>query len=153
MQLLKARSSKPLWVKLAPAFVDLYEEARAAEEGGADALTVSNTLPATAIDVERQSFALGGAFGGLSGPAVKPFTLYCVYHLAQKVKLPIIAAGGAQDGTSVVEYLLAGASAVQFGPANLRDPRAPWRALDELASYLERKGISSAEQLIGALSR
>jgi dihydroorotate dehydrogenase (NAD+) catalytic subunit len=120
----KAAKRRPLWVKLAPAVGRIEAFARAAEEAGADALTIANTYPAMCIDVATRQSRLGNHTGGLSGPAIKPITLRLVYDARLAVKIPIIGLGGIETGEDVVEYLLAGASAVQVGTAHFVDPRA-----------------------------
>ncbi len=139
-----------LVVKLSPAGPTL-EVAQAAAAAGAEALTVANTYPALVIDLERRKPAVAAGFGGLSGPAIKPLTLRLVYQVSREVLLPVIGCGGISTGRDVLEYLLAGASAVQVGTATLVDPASPRRILSELGLLLERLRVSRLSSLIGAL--
>jgi dihydroorotate dehydrogenase (NAD+) catalytic subunit len=148
---LKRRSTRPLLVKLSPNVTDISAMARAAEDGGADVLTVANTYLAMAIDTDSFKARIGNITGGLSGPAIRPITLRMVYQCAKAVRIPIIGLGGIFTAEDAVEYLLAGASAVQIGTANFQDPRAPLRVLDGLAKFLEKRGIASVRDLIGKM--
>ena len=139
-----------LVVKLSPVGPTL-EVAQAAARAGAEALTVANTYPALVIDLERRKPAVAAGFGGLSGPAIKPLTLRLVYQISQEVSLPVIGCGGISTGRDVLEYLLAGASAVQVGTATLVDPSSPKRILNELGLLLERLRVSRLSSLVGAL--
>jgi len=146
---LKARSKRPLIVKLSPNVTDIAELARAAEEAGADALTVANTYLAMAIDTETFKPRIHNVTGGLSGPAIKPITLRLVYQCARAVKIPIIGLGGIFTAEDAVEYFLAGACAVQVGTANFQDPRASLRVLDGLEKFMSKRGLRSLKELIG----
>lgn len=139
-----------LVVKLSPVGPTL-EVAQAAARAGAEALTVANTYPALVIDLERRKPAVAAGFGGLSGPAIKPLTLRLVYQISREVSLPVIGCGGISTGRDVLEYLLAGASAVQVGTATLVDPSSPKRILNELGLLLERLRVSRLSSLVGAL--
>ena len=139
-----------VWAKLAPNVPDITTIAVAAEWAGADALTISNTLPAMAFDVERGTPALGNVMGGLSGPALRPVALALVYQAARAVSIPVIGAGGVANGRDALEYLMAGAAAVQVGTANLTDPRASLRVLEELQEHLQEKQVTSLKELAGA---
>ena len=123
---------------------------KAAVDAGADALTIANTLPAMRIDVESRRPVLGGVTGGLSGHGLRPVSMAMVYRVAQVVDVPIIGAGGVFNAEHVLEYLMAGATAVQVGSANLADPSASLRILDELLAYLGEQGISDLRGIIGA---
>jgi len=136
--------------KLAPNVPDVAEIARAAVDAGADALPIANTLPAMRIDVESRRPVLGGITGGLSGHGLRPVSMAMVYRVAQVVDVPIIGVGGIFNAEHVLEYLMAGASAVQVGSANLADPWAPFRILDELVAYLGERGISDLREIIGS---
>lgn len=149
----RRRSQLPMSVKLTPAVPDLRPIVAAVEEAGADALTVMNTIPAMAIDIERRRPAIGATFGGLSGPAVKPIALRAVYIAAGATDLPVIASGGIMNGRDAVEFLLAGARAVQVGTATFGDPEAPWRILDELRSWCEDEGVTTLDDVVGAARR
>ena len=147
----KARSTRPVIVKLSPNVTDIVAIARAAEEAGADALTVANTYLAMAIDPETFRPRIGNVTAGLSGPAIRPITLRMVYDCARAVRIPILGLGGVSSGTDAVEYLLAGASAVQVGTSNFRDPRSAVRIVDEIEAFLKRKKIASVRDLVGKL--
>jgi dihydroorotate dehydrogenase (NAD+) catalytic subunit len=146
----RANTDLPVLVKLAPNVADITEIARAAVYAGADALTISNTIPAMMIDIEARKPVLGGITGGLSGPGLRPVALALVYRTAQAVDVPIIGVGGIFSARDVLEYIMAGATAVQIGSANLADLWAPFNILDELQTYLEEYGISDIKDLIGA---
>jgi dihydroorotate dehydrogenase (NAD+) catalytic subunit len=135
----KAASKRPLWVKLSPLVTDIGLIARAAEEAGADALTVANTYPAMAIDYRTGKSRLGNLTGGLSGPAIKPITLKLVWETRKAVKIPILGLGGIETVEDVLDYLAVGASAVQVGTASFTDPKASQR----LAAGLERALLKS----------
>jgi dihydroorotate dehydrogenase (NAD+) catalytic subunit len=132
----KAASKRPLWVKLSPLVTDIGLIARAAEEAGANALTVANTYPAMAIDFRTGKSRLGNPTGGLSGPAIKPITLRLVWETKKAVKTPIIGLGGIETVEDVLEYLAVGASAVQVGTASFADPRASERLVGGLTNVL-----------------
>ena len=128
----KEKAKQPVIMKLSPNVTDITVMAKAAEAGGADAISLINTLTGMKIDVERRRFALANRTGGLSGPAIKPVAVRMVYQAAQAVKLPIIGMGGIQNAADALEFILAGASAVAVGTANFHNPRAtllwiPWR--------------------------
>ena len=146
----RANTDLPVLAKLAPNVPDITEIARAAVEAGADALTISNTIPAMRIDLETRKPVLGGVTGGLSGVGLRPVSMAMVYRTAQVVDVPIIGVGGIFNADHVLEYLLAGATAVQVGSANLADLKAPFRILDELEAYMEERGISDLREIIGA---
>ena len=132
----KAASRRPLWVKLSPLVTDIGLIARAAEEAGADALTVANTYPAMAIDFRTGKSRLENKTGGLSGPAIKPITLRLVWETRKAVKTPILGLGGIETVEDVLDYLAIGASAVQVGTASFADPRASERLVDTLTKVL-----------------
>ncbi len=134
----KAASKKPLWVKLSPLVTNIGLIAKAAEEAGADALTVANTYPAMAIDFRSGKSRLGNPTGGLSGPAIKPITLRLVWETKKAVKTPIIGLGGIETVEDVLEYLAVGASAVQVGTASFADPRASEQLVETLTTVLGR---------------
>jgi dihydroorotate dehydrogenase (NAD+) catalytic subunit len=148
----RARTARPLWVKLSPNAPDLVATARAAVDGGADALSLINTLRAVAIDVERRRPVLATAYGGLSGPAVKPLALRMVWDVHKALpEVPVVGIGGIESGRDAVEFLLAGAAAVQVGTAILRDPGAPLRILAELEEWCTTHGVDTVSELIGGL--
>lgn len=127
-------SRRPLWVKLAPN-ADVRAVARAVEAAGADALTVANTYPAMSLDARTGRSRLGRLSGGLSGPAIKPLTLRLVYEVSRAVRIPIIGLGGIQTGEDAVEYLRAGATAIQVGTAHFSDPKASERVVEDLRHH------------------
>ena len=142
---------RPLIVKLSPNVTDIASMARAAEEAGADALSLVNTFLGMAIDARTRRPGLGANFGGLSGPAIKPLALRMVYQAAQAVRIPVIGIGGIATGEDVAEFLLAGASAVQVGTATFWDPESPGRIVDEFRRFLQVGGIAGSADLVGAL--
>jgi dihydroorotate dehydrogenase (NAD+) catalytic subunit len=142
----------PLWVKLSPNAPDLVGTARAAVAGGADALTLINTLRAMAIDADTRRPVLARGCGGLSGPAIKPIALRMVWEVHRALpEVPVVGIGGVESGRDAAEFLLAGASAVQVGTAIFRDPSAPLRIISELARFCEEKGVANVRELVGAL--
>jgi dihydroorotate dehydrogenase (NAD+) catalytic subunit len=142
----------PVLAKLSPNVTDLTEIARAAVDAGADVLTLVNTVLALVIDAETRRPVLGGGGGGLSGPAIKPIALRAVRTVTSALPdVPVIGTGGVQSGVDAVEMLLAGASAVAVGTANFRDPRAPYRVLDELIDWCTRHDVARVRDLTGAL--
>ncbi len=145
-------TSRPLWVKLSPNAPDLVATARAAVAGGADVLTLINTLRAMAIDAEARRPVLATRCGGLSGPAIKPIALRMVDEVHRAMpEVPLVGIGGVECGRDVAEFMLAGASAVQVGTAIFRDPSAPLRILGELEAFCESHGVADVGELIGAL--
>lgn len=142
---------RPLWVKLSPNVTDIGVIAKAAQEAGADALTVANTYQAMSIDVQTRKSRLGRATGGLSGPAIKPITLRLVYEARRAVKIPIIGLGGIEKAEDVLEYVIAGATAVQVGTANFSQPKACINILDQLEKSCRNININSINSLIGTL--
>lgn len=143
----KAAANRPLWVKLSPLVTDIGLIARAAEEAGADALTVANTYPAMALDFRTGRSRLGSSTGGLSGPAIKPISLRLVWETKKTVKSPIIGLGGVETAEDVLEYLSVGASAVQVGTASFADPRASEKLVDALANLLIDAKIFNVNKL------
>jgi len=141
---------RPLWVKLSPNVTDISVIARAAEEAGADALTVANTYQAMSIDAHTRKSRLGRATGGLSGPAIKPITLRLVYEARRAVKIPVVGLGGIEKADDVLEYLIAGASAVQVGTANFSQPTACLDILDQLERSCRNDNINIINSLIGS---
>jgi len=141
---------RPLWVKLSPNVTDIGAIARAAEEAGADALTVANTYQAMSIDIQTRKSRLGRATGGLSGPAIKPITLQLVYEARRAVKIPVVGLGGIEKADDVLEYVIAGASAVQVGTANFSRPGACVDILDQLEKSCKNNNINNINSLIGS---
>jgi dihydroorotate dehydrogenase (NAD+) catalytic subunit len=148
---LRAATPLPLWVKLTPNTGDLPEVAQAAEAAGADALVVANTILAMAIDLQTFKPCLGNVMGGLSGPAVKPIVLRQVYQCARTVRIPVIGCGGISTTEDAVEYLLAGATAVQVGTATFVQPAVMTTIIDGLAKFCERREFDRISDLIGAV--
>ncbi|HZS50289.1 MAG TPA: dihydroorotate dehydrogenase [Bryobacterales bacterium] len=147
----RAAQRRPLMVKLSPNVGDICVFARAAEQAGADALSLVNTLIGLAIDARRRRPHLGAGFGGLSGPAIKPIALRMVYQAARAVRIPVVGLGGIATGEDVAEFLLAGAAAVQVGSATFWDPQAPVRIAEEFDQFLREQQIAAARDLIGGL--
>jgi dihydroorotate dehydrogenase (NAD+) catalytic subunit len=147
----RAATKRPLIVKLSPNVTDITEIARAVEDAGADAVSLVNTLLGMAIDAETRRPRLARVVGGLSGPAIKPVALRMVWQVARAVAVPVIGVGGIMTGEDAVEFLLAGASAVQVGTANFVDPTSTTRVLDGVAEYCVRQGVARVSDLIGAL--
>jgi len=151
----KANTDLPVLAKLAPNVPDITEIARAAVNGGADALTICNTLPAMRIDLASRRPVLGNITGGLSGMGLRPVSLALVYQTAQALKemgknVPIIGVGGIFEAEHAIEYILAGATAVQIGSANLINLGAPWRILEDMRQYIADNGIASLDEIRGA---
>ena len=142
---------KTLIVKLSPNVTDITEIARAVEGAGADSVSLINTMLGMAIDAEKRKPILSTITGGMSGPAVKPVALRMVWQTAKAVKIPVIGLGGICSSTDAIEFLLAGASAIQIGTANFIDPSISEKVVDGIQEYLERHGFASVQDIIGAL--
>ena len=151
VQRVKNFTSLPILAKLAPNVPDIVPIAQAAEAGGADAITVCNTMPALKIDIETRRPVLSAGHGGISGPALHPVAVALVYWAAQAVSIPVIGVGGVFTAHHVIEFLLAGATAVQVGSANLANLRAPMNVLDDIVSYMGEHDIGNVYDLIGAV--
>lgn len=147
----KESSSVPVIVKLSPNVTDITKIARAVEEGGADAVSLINTLIGMAIDHRSRRPQLANVIGGLSGPAIKPVALRMVYQVAQAVSIPVIGVGGIESAEDIVEFMLAGATAVQIGTANFVNPRASEDAVEGLAQYVAEQKLGSIREIIGGL--
>ncbi len=146
----KAATSLPVLVKLTPNTSDIAKVAVAVAEAGADAISLINTLKGMVIDSARRRPLLGDITGGLSGPAIKPVALYMVYEVAGAVELPVIGCGGIATASDAIEFIMAGASAIQVGTANLTNPRAPIDILEGIEQFMEKEGIEDIAELIGA---
>ncbi len=146
----KKASRRPIFVKLSPNVTSIAQMARAAEDAGADGLTLVNTFLSLAIDIKTRKPKIANNTGGLSGPAIKPIAVRMVWEVAQAVKIPILGAGGIRTGEDAVEFLMAGASAVQVGTASYADPRAVERVAAQLESWCARNGIAEVRSLTGA---
>jgi len=144
-------SSLPLWVKLTPGVTDIGVLARAAEAGGADALSVINTLRGMTVDVESRRPTLASTFGGLSGPAILPVALYMVFETRRATSLPILGIGGIEGLQQALQFFIIGASAVQVGTANFYDPTVSVRLVDELEEWCVENGLGSIDELVGTL--
>ena len=142
-------SRLPLWVKLTPGVTDIGELARAAEAGGADALSVINTLRGMTVDVESRRPTLSTIYGGLSGPAILPIALYMVYETRRATKLPILGIGGIEGLQQALQFFILGASAVQVGTVNFYDPTASIRLVDDLEQWCRDHHLGSIEELVG----
>lgn len=145
----KKVAKQPVIMKLSPNVTDITEMARAAEAGGADVLSLINTLTGMKIDIYKQDFALANKTGGLSGPAIKPVAVRMVYQVANAVKIPIIGMGGIQSGEDAIEFMLAGASAVAVGTANFNNPYATMDVIAGMEAYMKRMGVTDINELIG----
>jgi dihydroorotate dehydrogenase (NAD+) catalytic subunit len=145
-------TAKPLWVKLTPNVTDITESALAAEDAGADAVSLINTLKGMAVDLRARRPVLANGTGGLSGPAIKPVALFMVHEVAKVLRIPVVGGGGIASGEDAAEFLMVGASAVQVGTASLYDPDAPARISRELEDVLESLGETSVSALIGTLA-
>jgi len=147
----KKVAKQPVIMKLSPNVTDITEMARAVEAGGADAVSLINTLTGMKIDVEHRTFAVANKTGGLSGPAIKPVAVRMVYQVANAIKLPIIGMGGIRTAEDALEFLMVGASAVAVGTANFVNPYATLEVIDGIAAYMERHGIQDINDLIGCV--
>jgi len=144
--------AKPLWVKLTPNTSDIVALARACADNGADAVSIMNTITGMAIDPKTRRPKLATVFGGLSGPAIKPIALRMVYQVHRAgLGIPICGIGGIQNGLDAVEFLLAGATAIQVGTQNFIDPASPERIVHELTDFCRAHAVSDVNELIGAL--
>jgi dihydroorotate dehydrogenase (NAD+) catalytic subunit len=142
---------KTLIVKLSPNVTNISEIAKAVEDAGADSVSLINTLLGMAIDAEKRRPVLSTITGGLSGPAVKPVALRMVYQVAKTVKIPVIGLGGISSAADAIEFMLAGATAIQVGTANFIDPAITIKIIDGITDYLQRHHIKDINELIGAL--
>ena len=147
----KERAKQPIIMKLSPNVTDIAEMARAAETGGADVISLINTITGMKIDVNRRKFVLANKTGGMSGPAVKPVALRMVYQVAQAVKVPVIGMGGISTAEDALEFILAGATAVSVGTANFADPQATVKIIEGIEAYMKAQGVADIHELIGAV--
>ena len=145
----KAETDLPIIAKLSPNVTDIVEMAQAVQRGGADAVSLINTLLGMSIDLDRQRPVLANTFGGLSGPAIRPVAVRMVWQVAQAIDLPIIGMGGITSWQDAVEFLLAGATAVSVGTGNFVNPQAPLEILQGIQGYCEKHGIASVSELVG----
>jgi len=147
----KAKAAQPVIMKLSPNVTDIKAMARAAEEGGADAISLINTITGMKIDVEKRAFALANRTGGLSGPAIHPVAVRMVYEAAGAVKIPVIGMGGIASANDAVEMLMAGATAVSVGTATFRNPRAALEIAKGITGFLMRTGTADVKEIIGCV--
>lgn len=147
----KAHAKQPIIMKLSPNVTDITVMARAAEAGGADAISLINTLTGMKIDIHRRTFAVANKTGGLSGPAIRPVAVRMVYQVAQTVKVPIIGMGGICNGEDALEFILAGATAVAVGTANFHNPCATVETVEGIRRYMQENGVRDIKELIGAV--
>jgi dihydroorotate dehydrogenase (NAD+) catalytic subunit len=149
----RAVCSKKLIVKLSPNVTNIIDFARIAEEEGADSVSLINTLLGMSVDIKNMKPALSTITGGLSGPAIKPVALRMVWQVAKSVKIPVIGIGGIMNTTDAIEFLLAGATAVQIGTASFIDPQASVKIVEGIREYLAGKGFSDIKEIIGSINR
>ena len=148
---IKKHAAQPVIMKLSPNVTDITEMARAAEAGGADGVSLINTLTGMKIDVNRRCFVLANKTGGMSGPAVHPIAVRMVYQTAQAVKIPIVGMGGIQNAEDAIEMILAGATAISVGTANFHDPVVTEKIVKGIAEYMERYQVEDIKDLVGAV--
>ena len=148
---MKKYAKQPIIMKLSPNVTDITEMARAAEAGGADAVSLINTITGMKIDINRRKFVLANKTGGMSGPAIHPVAVRMVYQTAQAVKIPIIGMGGIMTAEDAIEMILAGATAVSVGTANFVNPRATMEIVDGIEKYMEQYHVEDIKELIGAV--
>ena len=146
---LKKHAKQPVIMKLSPNVTDITVMAKAAEAGGADAISLINTLTGMKIDVNRRTFAVANKTGGLSGPAIKPVAVRMVYQAAHAVKIPVIGMGGIMNAEDALEFIMAGAAAVQVGAANFANPRAMETIAEEMAAWMDAHGVKTLEEIRG----
>jgi dihydroorotate dehydrogenase (NAD+) catalytic subunit len=151
VKMVKETSARPVITKLSPNVTDIVEISLSAQEAGSDGLALANTFLAMAVDLEKRTPKLANVFGGLSGPAIKPLTLRMVYQVAQRVQIPIVGIGGIVSATDALEYMVAGASAIEVGTANFIDPESTEKIIRDMEHYCEKNGIDRLDQIIGSL--
>ncbi len=147
----KKCAKQPIIMKLSPNVTDITEMARAVEAGGADAVSLINTLTGMKIDIHKRAFAVANKTGGLSGPAIKPVAVRMVYQVANAIKLPIIGMGGIMTGEDAIEFMMAGATAVSVGTANFHNPRATLDVIQGIEDYMKRYNIADIKDIIGCV--
>jgi dihydroorotate dehydrogenase (subfamily 1) family protein len=148
---IKERAKQPVIMKLSPNVTDIGEMARAAEAGGADGVSLINTLTGMKIDIQRRAFALANKTGGMSGPAVKPVAVRMVYQVAQAVRIPVLGMGGIRTGEDALEFLMAGATMVAVGTANFHNPAATVDVIEGIERFMEEEGVKDIRELIGCV--
>ncbi len=147
----KAKARQPIIMKLSPNVTDITEMAKAAEAGGADALSLINTITGMKIDINKRTFAVANRTGGVSGPAIKPIAIRMVYQVANAVKLPIIGMGGCMCAEDAIEFIMAGATAVAVGTANFNNPYVTVEIIKGIEEYMTRNNINDINELIGCV--
>lgn len=147
----KAVAKQPVIMKLSPNVTDITEMAKAVEAGGADAVSLINTLTGMKIDINRRTFALANKTGGLSGPAIKPVAVRMVYQVANAVKIPIIGMGGIASAEDALEFIMAGATMVSVGTANFHNPCTTLEVVDGIRAFMEKNGVADIKELIGCV--
>ena len=148
----KAAAKKPVIIKLSPNVTSIRDMAIAAEAGGADVISLINTLIGMKIDINRRKFVLANKTGGFSGPAVKPVAVRMVYEASHAVKIPVIGMGGIADADDAIEFILAGASAVSVGTMNFSDPETTIKVIDGIEAYMKKYHVEDIKELVGAVS-
>ena len=146
---IKKIAKQPIIMKLTPNVTDITEIAKAAEAGGADAISLINTLTGMKIDINRKTFALANKTGGVSGPIVKPVAVRMVYQAAHAVNIPIIGMGGIASAEDAIEFILAGASAVSVGTANFHNPAVTMEVIDGIEAYMKKNGFENVADMVG----
>lgn len=147
----KAKAKQPVIMKLSPNVTDITVMAKAAEAGGADALSLINTLTGMKIDINRRNFAIANKTGGLSGPAIKPVAVRMVYQVANAVKLPIIGMGGIMDYRDAIEFMMAGATMISVGTANFHDPYTTVKIIEGMETFMKERDINDINEMIGCV--
>ena len=150
---MKKYAKQPVIMKLSPNVTDIAEMAKAVEAGGADAVSLINTLTGMKIDIHRKQFVLANQTGGVSGPAIHPIAVRMVYQAAQAVKLPVIGMGGISCAEDAIEFILAGASAVSVGTANFHNPAVTMEIVDGIEEYMKRQGFESIADMRGIVNQ
>ncbi len=148
---IKKKAAQPVIMKLSPNVTDIAEMARAAEAGGADAISLINTLMAMKIDIYKRDFAIANKTGGLSGPAIRPVAVRMVYDVSHAVKVPVIGMGGIASGEDAIEFMMAGASAVAVGMYNFHDPGAMLKVIKGIEDFCEKTGVKAVNEIIGCV--
>ena len=148
---IKAHAKQPVIMKLSPNVTDITEMAKAAEVGGADAISLINTLTGMKIDINRRTFALANKTGGMSGPAVKPVAVRMVYQAANAVNIPVLGMGGIRTAEDALEFIMAGATMVAVGTANFNNPAATIEVIDGIAEFMDKNGVKDINELIGCV--
>ena len=148
---MKKYAKQPIIMKLSPNVTDITEMARAAEAGGADAVSLINTITGMKIDVNRRKFVLANKTGGMSGPAIHPVAVRMVYQTAQAIKIPIIGMGGIMTAEDAIEMILAGATAISVGTANFVNPKTTMEIVDGIKNYMEKYHVNDINELVGAV--